>query len=137
MGDRDRDLEDPPQPEACSSDSDSGASSLSLVSRDLHRTKNKLAGLESQVAFQADQLENLQHQRASLEQSVALLEQRLVRLQETEDRLLDRIQAAEALASTLERQLEEHAAHFVHSDIVSARLARRLDEVERVPPRLP
>ena len=44
--------------------------------------------LESQVTFQADQLENLQHQKASLEQSVALLEQRLLRLQDTEDRLL-------------------------------------------------
>ena len=133
MGDQDRDLEEPPQPEDCSSDSsDSAASSLSLVSRDLHRTKNKIAALESQVAFQADQIDNLETQRASLEETVAILEQRLVRLQETEARLIDRIQAAEALASSLERQHEEHQAHFVHTDIVSARLARRLDEIERI-----
>ena len=134
MGDEDRDLQDPPRPEASHSGSESpssAASSLSLVSRDLYRTKNKLAALESQVAFQADQIDNLQVQRASLEESIVALEHRLLRLQETEARLVDRIQAAEALVALLDRQQEQHEAHFTHCDIVSAQLARRLDEVER------
>ena len=83
MGNQDRDPEEPPHPEHSES-SDSAASSLSLFQRDLHRTKNRVAALESQVALQADQIDNLQTQRASLEATVTSLEQRIARLHTTE-----------------------------------------------------
>ena len=107
MGDEDRDLQDPPQPDNSEPESsDSAASSLSLVSRDLRRAKTRVTGLESQVAFHVDQIENLQVQRASLERSVEGLEQRLLQLQDTEARLLDRIRSLENRAAALERQQE-------------------------------
>ena len=62
------------------SSSDSAASSLSLVSRDLHRAKRRVLALQSELAFLSDKVDNLQVQRDSQERSIEALQSHLRQL---------------------------------------------------------
>ena len=109
----------------------SEASSLSLVSRDLFETKNRVRVLEQTVStlhervqFQEDKIANLEHQRASIESD-------LRGLQTSHEGLAQQVLALEAALQAARSSLAYRSAEAVTHDISIARIGRRVAEVER------
>ena len=112
---------------SCSSE----ASSLSLVSRDLFQTKNRVRVLEQSVStlqetvqFQEDKIANLEHQRASIERA-------LQSLQTSQEGLVQQILALEVALQAARNSIAYRSAEAVTHDISVARIGRRVAEVER------
>ena len=112
---------------SCSSE----ASSLSLVSRDLFQTKNRVRVLEQSVStlqetvqFQEDKIANLEHQRASIERA-------LQSLQTSQEGLVQQILALEVALQAARNSIAYRSAEAVTHDISIARIGRRVAEVER------
>ena len=112
---------------SCSSE----ASSLSLVSRDLFQTKNRVRVLEQSVStlqetvqFQEDKIANLEHQRASIERA-------LQSLQTSQEGLVQQILALEVALQAARNSIAYRGAEAVTHDISIARIGRRVAEVER------
>ena len=110
----------------------SEASSLSLVSRDLFHTKNKVRQLEQTVTtlrgtvqFQEDKITNLEHQRASIELS-------LRDLQRSHEGLYQRVLALEAELQAARNSEAHRTAEAVAQGITVARVNRRVAEIERL-----
>ena len=109
----------------------SEASSLSLVSRDLFETKNRVRVLEQTVStlqesvhFQEDKIANLEHQRASIESA-------LQGLQTSHEGLAQQVLALEAELQAARNSIAYRSAEAVTHDISIARIGRRVAEVER------
>ena len=114
------------------SDSESSASSQSLLSRHLFATSNKVTALETQVrnlsdtvAFQEDKINNLEHQHRSLELSVR-------QLQASHDGLSQQVLALEAELQAARNVLTFRGAEAVTQGVAIARVSRRVEAVERV-----
>ena len=112
---------------SCSSE----ASSLSLVSRDLFQTKNRVRVLEQSVStlqetvqFQEDKIANLEHQRASIERA-------LQSLQTSHEGLVQQVLALEVALQAARNSIAYRSAEAVTHDISIARIGRRVAEVER------
>ena len=131
------------------SEPESSVSSESLLSRHLFATSNRvtaiqqeLAGLQAtlaecrdQLAFCQERVQNLEVQRRSLEQDRAELIDRVGSLEGSNALLLQRVRRAEENLRSSETAREQlallFAARFEHQQVSVARLARRLQDVER------
>ena len=131
------------------SEPESSVSSESLISRHLFATSNRVAaiqqefsGLQATLAqcqgdlhFCQDRVQNLEVQLRSWERDQAELTARVGSLQESYALLLQRVHRAEehirSSASARDQLALLYAARFEHQQLSIARLARRLQDVER------
>ena len=110
----------------------SEASSLSLVSRDLFHTKNKVRELEHPVStlsatvqFQEDKITNLEHQRASLDHSLSALLR-------SHEGLAQQVLDLQAELRASRNSAAYRAAETVAHEISVARVNRRVAEIGRI-----
>ena len=131
------------------SEPESSVSSESLISRHLFATSNRVAAIQQELSglqatlaqcqedlhFCQDRVQNLEVQLRSWERDQAELTARVGSLQESYALLLQRVRRAEehirSSASARDQLALLFAARFEHQQLSIARLARRLQDVER------